>query len=151
MKAKGTKKQIVEKKNVFFTKTGLDADFVTTLSDHIFMFLLNKGGATVIETYDYVRESGISNVDIKKEEILSLLERLVYLGNAEVSVAKNSNSSLYGSKVFKPVKFMVGRCPLSEVPCYNCPYSSICSPTNVSCNPRNCKAFVDLLKVPDDL
>ena len=145
-----SKKQTQEKTNVFFTKTGLDADFVATISDHIYMYILDKGGATALETYDYIRELGISNVDIKKEEILSLLDRLVFLGNAEVSVVKGNNNTLYGSKFYKPVKYKVHCCPLSKVPCYSCPHASICSSNNHSCNPSNCQAFVELLKNGDD-
>ncbi|ELP90115.1 hypothetical protein EIN_405290 [Entamoeba invadens IP1] len=141
----GRPRKTEEKKNIFYTKTGLDGDFVDTISDHCYMFLLNKGGASVNDVYEYVRESGISTVDIKKEEILSLLNRLVFNGSAECSVVKSTNGSLYTSKIFKPSKMVAQTNPLSLVPCGNCPFLSICSPQNVSCNPRNCKYFSELL------
>ena len=48
------------------------------------------------------------------------------------------------------VKYTIDCCPLSKVPCYSCPHASICSANNHSCNPSNCQAFVELLKVHDE-
>ena len=144
-----TKKE-EKKSSVFYTKTGLDSEFVQTVLDQCHVFVCDKGGATVEDTYKYVQEKGFSAVEIKKDEIQSLLKRLVYDGLLE-EVANPMSTTLYTCTIYKPAKITVNNldCALTSIPCGKCPNASICSRDNPSCNPRICKEFDKMLEIEE--
>ena len=138
-----------EKKSVFFTKTGLDRDFVDAVCDQCYTFVLNRGGATVEDTYKFVQESGLTNVEIHREEIGLLLDKLVYAGSLDDAPNPKSTTP-YTQKIYKPAKATLPECSLTGVPCGKCPYAQTCFPENVACNPRICRFFDEFLDVGDD-
>ncbi|KAL7720893.1 Uncharacterized protein QTN25_002104 [Entamoeba marina] len=133
MSKRGRKEEI--KQNVFFTKTGLDKDFVDTLADQVNVFVLNRGR--------------FSTVEVRREEVLSLLEKLVFDGLLE-EVINQQSTTLYTQKIYKPAKVNNPLCPLTCVPCGNCKLANKCFPDNPDCNPRICPYFNELLKYEDE-
>ncbi|KAL7720951.1 DNA-directed RNA polymerase III subunit RPC6 [Entamoeba marina] len=147
MSKRGRKEEI--KQNVFFTKTGLDKDFVDTLADQVNVFVLNRGSATVEDTYKFIQQKGFSTVEVRREEVLSLLEKLVFDGLLE-EVINQQSTTLYTQKIYKPAKVNNPLCPLTCVPCGNCKLANKCFPDNPDCNPRICPYFNELLKYEDE-
>ncbi|XP_063627681.1 DNA-directed RNA polymerase III subunit RPC6 [Cydia splendana] len=76
--------------------------------------------ATGAEVHKYITDLGISNVTLDVEDVITILNTLVYDGKAESSVYPD------GSKVFRAIESLLPPPGLVQVPCGVCPLIHKC-------------------------
>ncbi|KAG6462254.1 hypothetical protein O3G_MSEX013153 [Manduca sexta] len=94
--------------------------------------------ATVAEVQKYITDLGISKVQLDAEEVITILNTLVYDGKAESSVYPD------GSKVYRAIESLIPPPGLVEVPCGVCPLIHKCSSQGLI-TPQDCNYITEWL------
>ncbi|KAM3955031.1 DNA-directed RNA polymerase III subunit RPC6-like [Aphomia sociella] len=87
--------------------------------------------ATAAEVQKYITDLGISNVTLEVEDVITILNTLVYDGKAESSVYPD------GSKVYRAIEPLLPPPGLVQVPCGICPLIHKCCSTGLI-TPQDC-------------
>ncbi|XP_068619236.1 DNA-directed RNA polymerase III subunit RPC6 [Battus philenor] len=95
--------------------------------------------ASAVEVQKYISDLGISNVKLEVEDVITILNTLVYDGKAEINVFPD------GSKVFRAIESLIPPPGLVQVPCGVCPLILKCSSTGLI-TPQDCKYMNEWLE-----
>ncbi|XP_052756421.1 probable DNA-directed RNA polymerase III subunit RPC6 [Galleria mellonella] len=87
--------------------------------------------ATAAEVQKYITDLGISNVKLEVEDVITILNTIVYDGKAESSVYPD------GSKVYRAIDPLLPAPGLVQVPCGVCPLIHKCCSTGLI-TPQDC-------------
>lgn len=96
--------------------------------------------ATAVEVQKYITELGISKVQLEVEDVITILNTLVYDGKAESSVYPD------GSKVYRAIEPLIPPPGIVQVPCGVCPLIYKCCSTGLI-TPQDCEymsAWLDI-------
>ncbi|XP_049877701.1 probable DNA-directed RNA polymerase III subunit RPC6 [Pectinophora gossypiella] len=96
--------------------------------------------ATAAEVQKYITDLGISNVKLEVEDVITILNTLVYDGKAESSVYPD------GSKVYRAIEPLLPAPGLVQVPCGICPLIHKCRSTGLV-TPQDCVYMNEWLDV----
>ncbi|XP_038206651.1 probable DNA-directed RNA polymerase III subunit RPC6 [Zerene cesonia] len=95
--------------------------------------------ATAAEVHKYITDLGISKVKLEVEDVITILNTLVFDGKAESSVYPD------GSKVYRAIESLLPPPGLVQVPCGICPLIHRCSSTGLI-TPQECKYMSEWLE-----
>jgi len=103
-----------------------DDKFVKVLNKQCYMFIRQQGSATLESMTAFVRSSGISNVELKDDEVQQIVDTLIYDGKVEK--VKDAAISIPGrpSYRYKPSRVAPVSNGLAQVPCGHCPVFYMC-------------------------
>ncbi|VVC91529.1 DNA-directed RNA polymerase III subunit RPC6 [Leptidea sinapis] len=95
--------------------------------------------ATAAEVQKYITDLGISKVKLEVEDVVTILNTLIYDGKAE--------STLYpdGSRVYRAIETLIPPPGLVQVPCGLCPLIHKCFSTGLI-TPKDCKYMSEWLE-----
>lgn len=135
----------------WYSNQEFESEFITILTKHSYKFLeakkskalkntsirsplvkYNMSYATADRVLEFISKTGISKVRLTVEDIISILDLLVYDGLA----AKRFNAE--GKVEYRSTKSLVKRNAVSFLPCGSCPVIKRCSDAN-QLNCLNCK------------
>ncbi|CAD0203934.1 unnamed protein product [Chrysodeixis includens] len=94
--------------------------------------------ATAAEVQKYITDLGISKVQLDVEDVITILNTLVYDGKAESSVYPD------GSKVYRAIEPLIPAPGLVQVPCGVCPLIHKCASTGLI-TPQDCNYMKEWL------
>ncbi|XP_045776156.1 probable DNA-directed RNA polymerase III subunit RPC6 [Maniola jurtina] len=95
--------------------------------------------ATAAEVQKYITDLGISKVKLEVEDVITILNTLVYDGKAESSVYPD------GNKVYRAIESLISPPGLVQVPCGVCPLIHKCCSTGLI-TPQDCKYMSEWLE-----
>lgn len=95
--------------------------------------------ATAAEVQKYIMDLGISKVQLDVEDVITILNTLVYDGKAESNIYPD------GSKVYRSIDSLIPAPGLAQVPCGICPLIHKCSTTGLV-TPQDCIYMTEWLE-----
>lgn len=95
--------------------------------------------ATAAEVQKYITDLGISKIQLDVEDVITILNTLVYDGKAESTVYPD------GSKVYRAIECLIPPPGLVQVPCGVCPLIHKCCSTGLI-TPQQCKYMNEWLE-----
>jgi len=110
-----------------------ESDFIEELSKSCYQFILQKGHASADEIENYVRNSGISRIELRLDDVQMIIDSLIYDGKIEEFRDPRdrdvASSFLSGRRpvLFKPARIAIPRNGLTTTPCGLCPVAKECS------------------------
>lgn len=115
------------KGNAFYTAEGVfDSEFVTVLNKQCYLFIEQEGSVTLETLAAFVRSSGISNVELKDEDVQQVIDTLIYDGKVDKVKDAALSISNRPSFVYKPSRVTPPPNGLTQVPCGQCPVFYMC-------------------------
>lgn len=146
----------------WYSDQDFESEFVDVLSQQCYKFLLHKreqaeksgldavslenaSFASSNEVLMYISDLGISKVALSTKDIETILNTLVYDGQAEMNlVLDNTGSGVQQKKMFKAMKSLLPVPGLMKVPCGSCPVIKDCY-DNAKISPVTCIYLNDWL------
>ena len=133
-----------------YTDEKLDVEFIDTLSEQLLRYVYSKstpppdtlfptghpGYPTLADAHKWIATSGITSIDLSRQDVQALLLRLVYDGTLErlqISDLPHSDDEEYGGDreawAYRGVPGFrdVGN-PVTDIPCGTCPVAGFCEP-----------------------
>lgn len=95
--------------------------------------------ATAGEVQKYITDLGISKVKLEVEDVITILDTLVYDGKAESNIYPD------GNKVYRAIESLIPPPGLVQVPCGVCPLIHKCCSTGLI-TPQDCKYINEWLE-----
>lgn len=129
----------------WYTENEFDHEFIKVLRNASLKFVLQKRTATLGEIREYIKGIGISKIELREEDIKSILNILVYDGkldekqvelkdkNALDTIVMGGKTTMYIPAVSKPVSSIA----LTDIPCGRCPVAKDCKDGGII-NPKSC-------------
>lgn len=143
-----------------YTGQEYDSEFIKILRQECHRFIRRNKRATVEELSDFVRDSRLSRVALSEEEVLQIVNTLVYDGcvSAHVSItAAGAVASASGAPVpyaagtvyYTPSALPLKRhSDLTSVPCGVCPVADQCHDGG-AISPATCQYYDDWIQLDD--
>jgi len=131
----------------WYTEHEYDAEFINVLREQCVKFICSKDRVTLEEVSDFVRSSKLSHVELASEDVLQIVNTLVYDGKIDAiedesqddgmaSVTdEDSKPPTYYSKALLAIP---EHSPFTDVPCGVCPVINECRPDGLI-NPTSCE------------
>jgi|UniRef100_A0A7R9T920 DNA-directed RNA polymerase III subunit RPC6 len=155
----------------WYTEHEYDAEFISVLREQCDKFINSRGKATLDDVWDFVKRAKLSNVDLGKEEVLQIVNTLVYDGKIDAievpdpnfkptaKKGKDIDAGHEGEDVdYMPGAFITEYSPaaipipsesaLTNVPCGLCPVFEECVPGGLI-SPETCE-YMDAWLAQDD-
>lgn len=137
----------------WYTEHEYDAEFINVLRDQCVKFIMHKKRATLDDVCDFVSASKLSQVELGQEEVLQIVNTLVYDGKVDAIEE-------FGDEEYDPegddwegdvlVVYTPASLPIPEtsaftsVPCGVCPVFSECTPGGLV-SPETCEYMKEWL------
>ncbi|OQR81991.1 DNA-directed RNA polymerase III subunit RPC6 [Thraustotheca clavata] len=137
----------------WYNEQEFDHDFIDSLSNFVCQFIRAKGVVTLQQITDKVHESGIAKVSLGPEEMMSIVNTLIYDERIEeVRTARLANGVCLemrevSYKICRDVSVFDA---LSESPCGICPVFDQCADGNII-SPATCVYLTKWMDIADDL
>ncbi|KAJ4460713.1 putative DNA-directed RNA polymerase III subunit RPC6 [Paratrimastix pyriformis] len=130
-------------REVWFTDSqDFDVQFINVLRDQCLNMIIKKGFANVGEITTFVRSSGISKVELRPENVQSILDTLVYDGEIEGVPDPRNITQIY----YRAAHRVGWNNFYGEVPCATCPIFDECSNAEqADICPQRCPYFTHWL------
>ena len=110
-----------------YTAHEFDSEFIEALREACFRYIENQGDATLAEVATFIQSRGFSKVDLRQDDVLSIVNTLVYDGRVETVDDEEDVEH------FRPAMLAIPKqSAFTSMPCGVCPVSG-----NVPCVPRN--------------
>jgi len=115
--------------DIWYSESEIDSEFIAILNRQCYTFILQKGYVSSEEVTAWVRKSGLSKVELRIENIQSILDTLIYDGKIETIDDPRGPSFLGGKSavLYKPTKLEVVQNGFTSTPCGICPVFRECS------------------------
>lgn len=127
-----------------------DREFVDTLSDECYQFIAQTGFASLDQIRVFIKESGISHVELQMDDVQKLVETLIYDGKVEEMKNPNANSKRLNAPIlYRPARVQLPANGFSKTPCSKCPVFELCGPTG-DITPATCIYLTDWLSPSGD-
>lgn len=127
-----------------------DREFVDTLSDECYQFILNTGFASLEQIRTFIKESGISHVELQSEDVQKLVETLIFDGKVEEMKNPNANSKRLNAPIlYRPARVQLPANGFSMTPCARCPVFDLCGPSG-DITPATCIYLTEWLALPSE-
>jgi len=136
--------------DIWYSGQDIDAEFIEVLNKQCYEFIKVKGYSSPEEICAFIRQSGISKVQLKVENIQSILDTLIYDGKVEAVEDPRGPSFLGGKSVlfYKPTQLDILPNGFTSTPCGICPVFNQCTDGG-EISPINCIYFGRWLKTND--
>lgn len=117
--------------DVWYTGADIDVEFINILRKQAFGYISQKGYASAEEITAFIRKTGVSKVQLKVDNVQTIIETLIYDGKVE-TVDDPRGPSFLGGKaatLYRPTKINIQSSNgFTQAPCSVCPVYSECSP-----------------------
>jgi len=113
----------------WYTGHEYDTEFITALRTACADFIKQQGCTTVDAVHDYVTRNKVSKVDLSEDEVLQVVNTLVYDGRVDSHEARPDDRLPYpdGTVYYRPAAIAPkGFSDFTLVPCGVCPVASDC-------------------------
>jgi DNA-directed RNA polymerase III subunit RPC6 len=118
---------------VWYSGTEYNSPLIEKLQKECCTYVYNRKFVSADQILEYIRSSGIcSEVDLREEDIVSILNTLIYDGLIEQTFDLTSHRAF-----FKPSGTLTPTNAFSEIPCSTCPVFDQCTDGG-DINPRDC-------------
>eukprot|EP00741_Cyanophora_paradoxa_P012153 tig00020603_g11741.t1 len=132
----------------FYTEAEFDAAFTAVLNEQVFQFVRSKGYAAVEDIENFIRTSGISKVELRGEDVQSVVGTLLYDGKLEEMAGPRAAAlagATRGAAIYKVSRLGMLPSALTAVPCGVCPVAHECEEGGVV-SPETCQYFDEWLQ-----
>eukprot|EP00899_Mesostigma_viride_P027464 jgi/Mesvir1/7902/Mv11833-RA.1 len=125
----------------WYTEQEFDAEFIHVLTDQAHAFIRSRGPVTLADIAEYVKKSQITRVELRPEDVLSIVNTLVVDGLVQERVVVSTDRRppfALGTTYYVVSKVEVAAStPYTSFPCGMCPVSEECTDDGVI-SPANC-------------
>mmetsp|Transcript_13338 Transcript_13338/g.49900 ORF Transcript_13338/g.49900 Transcript_13338/m.49900 type:complete len:305 (+) Transcript_13338:325-1239(+) len=153
----------------WYTEHEYDATFIHVLREQCVKFILSKGAVTLTDVCDFVKQTKLSHVDLGPEEVLQIVNTLVYDGKVdaheEIEHRDGANGGDFDDErgeaiggsdddldymenvivVYRPASLPIPESSaFTAVPCGVCPVFNECAPGGLV-SPETCAYMKDWL------
>ena len=139
----------------WYTEHEYDAEFINVLRDQCVKFILLKKRVTLDDVCDFVRATKLSHVELGQEEVLQIVNTLVYDGKVDAieefgDEEYDPDGDDYGDDGDVLVVYTPASLPIPEssaftaVPCGVCPVFAECQPGGLV-SPETCEYMKEWL------
>ena len=130
----------------WYTEQEYDAEFISVLREQCVKFIYSRERVTLKEVSDFVRASELSRIDLGQDEVLQIVNTLVYDGKVdEIKDESQDDGMGKADEDFQPITFYTrAALPVPEsnaytdIPCGVCPVINECRPDGLI-NPSSCE------------
>ncbi|KAG9413827.1 DNA-directed RNA polymerase III subunit RPC6 [Aphanomyces cochlioides] len=133
----------------WYNEQEFDHGFIDALRDFVCGFIKAKGVVTLKQITDQVHESGITRVSLGPDEMMSILNTLIYEERVEEVRAIRIAHGEVGEVKYKVSKDVSDFDSLSETPCGICPVFDQCADGNII-SPATCVYLTKWLDIKDE-
>lgn len=106
----------------WYTEHEFDSEFIEALREACFRYIDRQGDATLTDIASFIASKGFSKVDLREEDVLSIVNTLVYDGR--VDAIEDSEDIDH----FRPAMLSIPKqSAFTSVPCGVCPVFSQCT------------------------
>ncbi|KAF5839723.1 RNA polymerase Rpc34 subunit-domain-containing protein [Dunaliella salina] len=119
-----------------YTENQFDAAFIDALRDACMQFIQRKGNTTLREIGEFIASKKFAKVDLRDEDIHSIIQTLVYDGRVD-TVADEFDEEDHFTPIMHPVPPATA---FTSIPCGVCPVFSECRDDGVV-SPATCEYF----------
>jgi DNA-directed RNA polymerase III subunit RPC6 len=119
----------------WMTDSEFDRPFFESLQKLCERFVMSTGFCTSIKVHEFIRNSGVSTVELSLEDVEILLSTLVYDGRLEKF--DDPRPGQLGTILYKPTRVTHNAFSVATVPCGICPVAMECHEDG-PINPTNC-------------
>mmetsp|Transcript_8655 Transcript_8655/g.23255 ORF Transcript_8655/g.23255 Transcript_8655/m.23255 type:complete len:285 (-) Transcript_8655:628-1482(-) len=120
----------------WYTENQFDAAFIDALRDACMQFIQRKGNTTLREIGEFIASKKFAKVDLRDEDIHSIIQTLVYDGRVD-TVADEFDEEDHYTPIMHPVPPVTA---FTSIPCGVCPVFSECRDDGVV-SPATCEYF----------
>jgi DNA-directed RNA polymerase III subunit RPC6 len=153
----------------WYTEHEYDAEFISVLREQCVKFIMSRGKVTLDDVCDFVKQTKLSHVELGQEEVLQIVNTLVYDGkvDAHEEVVPDPDAEEDGEELHRSdeddeddleenvvVVYAPASLPIPEtsaftsVPCGVCPVFAECTPGGLV-SPEGCEYMKEWLALPD--
>lgn len=132
----------------WYTEHEYDSEFIDVLRQQCLKFILSKGQATLDQMCDFVLATGLSKVDLGVDEVLQIVNTLVYDGKVDAHESRREQGGPYpdGTVYYTPAALAIPEhSALTSVPCGVCPVFNECHEGGVI-SPQTCVYYAEWLQ-----
>ncbi|ETW00657.1 hypothetical protein H310_07224 [Aphanomyces invadans] len=133
----------------WYNEQEFDHDFIDTLRNFVCQFIRAKGIVTLKQITDKVHESGIAKVSLGPDEMMSILNTLIYDDRVEEVRAARLASGEWREVSYKVSREVTDFDTLSDTPCGVCPVFDQCADGNII-SPATCIYLTKWLDIKDE-
>jgi DNA-directed RNA polymerase III subunit RPC6 len=128
-----------------------DREFVDELNEQCYLFIVKEGFCSLEQIRNFIKETGISHVELQLDDVQKLVETLIYDGKVEEmknpalgNATKRLNSA---PTLYRPSRIQIPFNGLSATPCGRCPVFDLCNETG-DITPATCIYLTEWLAPP---
>lgn len=131
----------------WYTEHEYDAEFINVLREQCVKFIYSRDRVTLEEVSDFVRQSKLSHVELGADEVLQIVNTLVYDGKVDADEDESADDGMADApdEAFVPTTYYrKATLPIPEsnaytdIPCGVCPVINECRPDGLI-NPISCE------------
>lgn len=119
----------------WYTENQFDAEFIEVLREACFKYIQHQGDTTVQDVAMFIRNKGFSKVDLREEDIHSIINTLIYDGRVDQVDGEGDDDM---NDHFRPaVHSIPSSNAFTSIPCGVCPVFSECEEGGII-SPQTC-------------
>ena len=130
----------------WYTEGTHDFEFINVLREQCVKFIYSRDRVTLSEVSEFVRSSKLSHVELGTEEVLQIVNTLVFDGKVDENEDESQDDGMtVADEDFKAVKYYSRAAlpvpdsnPYTDIPCGVCPVINECRPDGLI-NPVDCE------------
>jgi len=134
--------------DIWYVGADMDTEFINVLSQQCYNFIASKGYSSAEELCAFIRKSGVSKVQLKVDNVQSIIETLIYDGKVEPVDDPRGPAFLGGKSaiLYRPTNLPMVTNGYTQVPCSMCPVFNVCSPEG-EISPSKCIYLTNWLDI----
>ena len=121
----------------WYSDNELDEDLIRVLHDQCALFIMKRAFATAEQVHGFICESGVFKVDLRLEDIVTVLDTLIFDGVIEALPAPNPGMGGSRGIVYRSSRTQFLHDAFTSTPCARCPVAAACIPGGDVC-PESC-------------
>mmetsp|Transcript_8399 Transcript_8399/g.23674 ORF Transcript_8399/g.23674 Transcript_8399/m.23674 type:complete len:332 (+) Transcript_8399:43-1038(+) len=130
-------------------KSEFDSEFFQVLQKAVERYLGTTRGSSLSDIRHYVKSTNICKLDLTEENVLQIVQSLVYEGRVEeIMAARYKRPGRMDDTLYKLSNLTLPRVELTYVPCGYCPVSNVCTEDG-DISPAKCIYLDQWLDVED--
>lgn len=119
----------------WYTENQFDSEFIEVLREACYQYIVRQGDTTLKEIALFIRAKGFSKVDLGQEDILTIVNTLIYDGRVDMVDAEGENDT---DDHYRPAVLAVpASSAFTSIPCGVCPVFNECHEGGVI-SPETC-------------
>ena len=112
----------------WYSDNELDEDLIRVLHEQCSLFITKQGFVTAEQVYQFISESGVFKVDLRLEDVITVLDTLIFDGLAEAIPAPSPSAGGPAVTVYRSTRSKGALSIFNTTPCAQCPVAASCCP-----------------------